>query len=196
MKVLLVAEGKHERGKEDRDGALETLVRRLHRDISQCDLDRVSSKGIHAHHGKGQGYFKKAIRWILEAEKRDYDAIVLVIDQDNAPERVQEITKAQNDQQVTLLRRALGVAIRTFDAWMLADEQALTRVLGCDVPTQRSPEEMSNTKGVCTQLLNKSRMAMSQSELYAFVAHEADISTLEQRCSKGFAPFAQRVRSL
>src|SRR5262245_10831516 len=153
MKVLLVAEGKHERGKEDRDGALETLVCRLHQGISQCDLDRVSRNDIHIHYGRGQGYFKKALRWILEAEKCGYDAIVLIIDQDNAPERVQEITKAQNDQRVTLLRRALGVAIRTFDAWMLADEQALTHVLGYAVSPQRSPEEMSDAKGMCTQLL-------------------------------------------
>ena len=195
MRVLLVAEGQHERGKEDRDGALETLVRRLHQDITHCDLDRVSRKDIHAHHGKGQGYFKKELRWIREAEKRGYDAIVLVIDQDNVPERVQEITNAQNAQLVTL-RRALGVAIRTFDAWMLADEQALTRVLGYAVSPQRSPEDVSDAKGVCTQLLDKSPMAVSQSEFYAFVAREADMSTLTRQCPKGFAPFAQRVSSL
>jgi len=195
VRVLLVAEGQHERGKEDRDGALETLVRRLHQDIIQCDLDRVSRKDIHAHHGKGQGYFKKALRWIREAEKRGYDAIVLVIDQDNAPERVQEITRAQNEPPITL-RRALGVAIRTFDAWILADTQALTRVLGYAVSPQHYPEDVSDAKGVCTQLLGKSPMAMSQSEFYAFVAREADMSTLERQCSKGFAPFAQRVRSL
>ena len=195
MRVLLVAEGKHERGKEDRDGALETLVRRLHQDIIQCDLDRMSRKDIHVHRGKGQGYFKKALQWIREAEKRGYDAIVLVIDQDNATERVQEITKAQNDQLVAL-RRALGVAIRTFDAWMLADEQALTRVLGYAVLPQRSPEEMSDAKGVCAQLLGNSRTVMSQSECYAAVAREADLGTLERQCAKGFAPFAQRVRSL
>jgi hypothetical protein len=180
---------------EDRDGALEILVRRLHQDISQCDLDRVSRKDIHAHHGKGQGYFKKALRWILEAEKRGYDAIVLVIDQDNVPERLQEITRAQHHQLVTL-RRALGVAIRTFDAWMLADEQALTRVLGYSVSPQRAPEDVSDAKSVCTQLLSKSLTAMSQSEFYAFVAREADLSTLTRQCSKGFAPFAERVRSL
>lgn len=195
MRVLLVAEGQHEQGKEDRDGALETLVRRLCRDITQCDLDRVSRKDIHAHHGKGQGYFKKALRWIQEAKKRAYDAVVLVIDQDNVPERVQEITKAQNAQVVTL-RRALGVAIRTFDAWMLADEQALSRVLGYTVSPQRSPEDVSDAKGVCAQLLDKSPMAMSQSEFYAFVAREADMNALERQCSKEFAPFAQRVRSL
>jgi hypothetical protein len=190
-----VAEGQHERGKEDRDGALETLVRRLREDITQCDLDRVSRKDIHAHHGKGQGYFKKALRWIREAEKRGYDAIVLVIDQDNVPERVQEITRAQNAQLVTL-HRALGVAIRTFDAWMLADAQALTRILGYAVSPQRSPEDVSDAKGVCTQLLGKSPMVMSQSEFYAFVAREADMSMLIRQCPKGFGSFAQRVRSL
>jgi hypothetical protein len=49
---------------------------------------------------------------------------------------------------------------------------------------------------VCAQLLGKSPMAMSQSEFYAFVAREADMNTLTRQCSKGFAPFAQRVRSL
>jgi len=195
VRVLLVAEGKHERAKEDRDGALETLVRRLHRGICQCDLDRVSRNDIHAHHGKGQGYFKKALRWMLHAKELGYDAIVLVIDQDNVLKRVQEITDAQNDQRVTL-RRALGVAIRTFDAWMLADERALTRVLGYAVSTQRSPEEMSDAKGVCAQLLGNSPTAMSQSECYAAVAREADLCTLERQYATGFAPCAQRVRYL
>ena len=195
MRVLLVAEGKHERGQEDREGALETLIRRLHQGIIQCDLDRVSRKDIHAHHGKGQGYLKKALRWILEAEKRGYDALVLVIDQDNVLRRVQEITAAQNDQRFAL-RRALGVAIRTFDAWMLADEQALSRVLGFAVALQRSPEEISEAKEVCAQLLGNSPTTMSQSEFYASVAREADIDTLERRCTRGFAPFAQRVRAL
>ena len=196
MKVLLVAEGKHERGREDRDGALEILVRRLHQGICQCDLDRVSRNDIHVHRGKGQGYFKKALRWILEAEKRGYDAIILIIDQDNVPERVQEIADAQNEQRITLLRRALGVAIRTFDAWMLADEQALTRVLGYTVSPQRSLEERSDAKEVCAQLLSNSPTTMSQSAFYAFVARETEISTLERRCANGFAPFPQRVRSL
>ena len=132
---------------------------------------------------------------MLHAKELGYDAIVLVIDQDNVLKRVQEITDAQNDQRVTL-RRALGVAIRTFDAWMLADERALTRVLGYAVSTQRSPEEMSDAKGVCAQLLSNSSTTMSQSEFYASVARDTDISTLERRCAMGFAPFAQRVRSL
>ena len=107
----------------------------------------------------------------------------------------EQITEAQNDQRVTL-RRALGVAIRAFDAWMLAEERALTRVLGYAVSPQRSPEEMSDAKGVCAQLLASSPTAMSQSECYAAMALAADLGTLARQCSQGFAPFAQRVRSL
>ena len=62
------------------------------------------------------------------------------------------------------LRRVLGVAIRAFDAWMLTDERAVTRVLGYVVPMQHSPEEKSDAKSMCALLLRQSQAAMSQSE--------------------------------
>jgi hypothetical protein len=116
MKILLVGEGRHELA-----GALPALVQRFTSTDIQYDLDRVSRNDIHAHHGRGGGYFKKALRWIREAEKRGYDALILLIDEDNRPERTREIDDAQDHSTVTALPRALGVAIRTFDAWMLAD---------------------------------------------------------------------------
>ncbi len=195
MKVLLVAEGPHEMGKGEEGGALEILIRRLHQGIIQCDLDRVSRKDIHTYHGKGGGYFKRAMGWLLYAKEKEYDALILVIDQDKYPERVQEFTDAQNNNMVSL-RRALGVAIRTFDAWMLADEQALTRVLSYVIPRQRNPEEIRGGKGVCAQLLEQSKINMSQSDLYSTVAREADIDTMKERCPQGFAPFAERVSDL
>ncbi|MCZ6680318.1 MAG: hypothetical protein O7E52_24065 [Candidatus Poribacteria bacterium] len=196
MKVLLVSEGKHELGTHERQGALEVLVRRLHQNVQQCVPDKVSRNDIHAHHGKGQGYFKKALRWMMEAKKCEYDALILVIDQDTHPERVRELTEAQGEYVLASLPRALGVAILTFDAWMLADEQALTRALGYTVHPQRNPEITRDAKGVCAQLLTDSKGEMSQSELYSAVAGQAAIGTMENRCRKGFAPFAERVRAL
>lgn len=102
MKVLLVSEGKHELGTAEGEGALEILIGRLRQDIIQCDRDRVSRKDIHVYHGKGKGYFKKAMSWLLHAEEKEYDALILVIDQDKYPERVQEFTDAQNNN--TILR--------------------------------------------------------------------------------------------
>lgn len=94
------------------------------------------------------------------------------------------------------LRRALGVAIRTFDAWMLADEQALTHALGYNVQRQRNPETIHDAKRVCEELLNQSKMNLSQSSFYADVAREADMDTMKERCPQGFAPFAKRVSDL
>lgn len=190
MKVLLVGEGPNEL-----DGALETLVRRLGLADAEIDTDQVKCSDIHAHHGKGQGYFKRAVRWILEAKKRGYDALVLVIDRDNRPERLQEFERAQQ-QYPPAIRRALGVAIRTFDAWMLADERALTKVLGCAVSRQQNPETIAKPKDLIREILDTSDQSMATSEAYAAIANLVDMHVLETRCKRGFAPFAGRVREL
>ena len=91
MRTLIVAEGKHER-----EGALLTLVSRLATTELQCESDRVSRKDIHAHHGKGPGYKKKAIRWLREAEKQGYEAVVFLIDEDGHAGRIQQIDEAQD----------------------------------------------------------------------------------------------------
>ncbi|MCH8296412.1 hypothetical protein IH992_35480, partial [Candidatus Poribacteria bacterium] len=53
--------------------------------------------------------------------------------------------------------------------------------------------EVRDAKERCAELLTNS---MAQNEFYAAVAAEAKIDTLEEQCPKGFAPFAERVRSL
>jgi hypothetical protein len=188
MKVLLVSEGKHELG-----GALEALVRRLAASELELHHAKVSEGSIHTHRGKGQGFYKRAVRWLLEARKRGYEAIALVIDEDGHPERAAELTEAQQYSGVDF-PRAFGIAIQAFDAWMLADERALTSVLGCPVHRQPAPEDLANPKQACRDLLAASNESFSQTEMYARIAALVDLSLLEERCAKGFAPFADRVR--
>lgn len=190
MRALCVSEGKHERS-----GALGALVSRLRPTEMPCDQDDVKRNDIHAHHGQGQGYFKRAIRWLLEARSRGYDALILLIDQDGCPERVTQIEDAQN-RQLGVARRALGVAIQTFDAWMLADETALTQTLGTNVERQPQPEKTLTPKQRCAELLETAPNSMPQSEMYARVAKAASLDILCERCPQGFAPFAERVRAL
>lgn len=190
MKVLLVSEGKHELS-----GSLETLVRRLSRHELEIDLTDVHRNDIHTHRGKGQGFFKRAIRWLLEARKRGYDGIVLVIDEDGQAERVKEIADAQNYAS-SELRRTFGVAIRTFDAWMLANEQALTAALGCPIQRQPTPEDVKDPKQACKDLRDACEADLSQTQMYVRIAELVELSLLEERCPRGFAPFAERVRQL
>ncbi len=190
IKALIVSEGPHESG-----GALEVLVTRLATSELRCEPERMACQEIHAHHGKGQGFFKRAIRWLLEARKRGFDALILVVDEDGQSGRVRDIAAAQAYENVSL-RRALGVAIRTFDAWMLADERALTTVLRYQVARQPAPENNMDPKQACADLQVRGEHGMTQTQMYAAVAAHVDIGTLEQRCPRGFAPFAKRVRGL
>jgi hypothetical protein len=192
MKVLLVSEGEHEAS-----GALESLVMRTLPRIVSCTWDRVSNNRIETQHSKGQGFLKRAVRWMREARKRGFDALVLVVDEDGNRRRVQEMNEAQNEDRITgTFPRALGVAIRTFDAWMLADERALSSILDAVIPTQAAPEDLTDPKAACADLLGASSCGLSQREFYAKVAKIADLLRLEQRCPKGFGVFAARLKKL
>jgi hypothetical protein len=188
MRVLVVAEGKHEQS-----GALENLLKRLGGDNSVFEFDRVSNKRIHAFHGKG--YFKRAFRWLKEAEKKGVDAIILLIDEDGKRERIEQIQEAQ-DSLLSQLPRAMGVAIRMFDAWMLADEKALTEVLDYKINRQTNPETIPNPKQVCEELLTNSQIQIPQREMYARVSCKINIEILCDRCQSGFKPFATYVRNI
>lgn len=188
IKALIVSEGPHDRAVED-------LIRRLVTSPLEADHDRVSNPLIHTHHGKGQGFFKRLVRWIREAKRRGYDALVLVIDRDGDPERVRQVDRAQ-EYTVVEFPRALGVAIESFDAWMLADEKALSAVLGYSVARQKSPESIGKPKQACEHLLASSSLDLPQRDMYRAICDAVDIGKLTRRCPKGFRPFAARVRAL
>lgn len=190
MKVLLVSEGKHESG-----GSLAALVERLLAGPCEFDWRRMSDNTLHVHQGTGPRLRKRAAAWIAQAERDGYDAIVLVVDQDGKLERGKQLEDAQGDANLSL-PRALGIAIRTFDAWILADETALSMVLQFTVPTQSDPESNPAPKADCAKLLKQSCEVIGQAEMYAKVAQVARLEVLERRCPKGFAVFALRVRVL
>ena len=190
MRVLVVAEGKHELS-----GALENLLKRLGGESSTFDYDRVSNDTIHAFHGIGNGYFRRALRWLIEAEKRGVDALIFLIDEDGRRERIEQIQDAQ-DSSLSQFPRAMGVAIRTFDAWMLADEKALTEVLDYNINKQADPETIRNPKHVCAELLAGSQIQIAQREMYARVSCKINLDILCDRCQSGFRPFATYVRNI
>lgn len=190
MRVLLVSEGKHES-----EGAAETIVRRLSDRISDIEHDRLSRSSLRALFGRRQGYFKRALRWMLEARRRGFDAVVILVDQDRHPERVKDFDDAQDNTTIPF-PRAIGVAIRTFDAWMLADEQAISRTLSQPVDRQRSPEILKDPKSVCANLLAGSATYLSLSQMYSKIAEIMNLEIVSERCPQGFSPFAKRVSAL
>jgi hypothetical protein len=190
MRVLLVAEGPSEP-----NGALQSLVCRLRgQNIDfRCELMKDRKVKVHVARGKGGGFTKRALAWLRFAVQEKADALVLLIDEDNKIERHQEIDAAQ-ESGVFALPRAMGVAIRTFDAWMLADEAALARVLGGPINRQKDPESIRDPKAVFNDLAKD--VDVDASQLYARVAETVDLAGLRSRCPNGFGPFAERVEAL
>jgi len=197
MKILVVSEGKHELGDAGHEGALVVLVRRTLTQSADFVTERISDPKVRVHwrRGEGQGFVKRSLAWIRFAERHSCDALVLVIDQDGYAEREREIAAAQSDARLTL-PRALGVAIRTFDAWMLADERALSQVLCRETSRQKDPEGIRDPKHTCRELLDGSGNPMSQAEFYAAVANAVNIELVSERCPRGFSPFADRIHEL
>lgn len=197
MKILVVSEGKHELGDAEHEGALIVLVRRALTKPAEFVAERVSDPKVRVHwrRGEGQGFLKRPLAWLRFAERNGFNALLLVSDQDGSQERAREIAAAQSDGRVPL-PRALGVAVRTFDAWMLADEQALSQVLGREVSRQKDPEGIRDPKHVCRQLLDSGGNPMSQAEFYAAVSNLANLKFVAERCPRGFAPLADRIRGL
>jgi hypothetical protein len=194
VKVLLVAEGLHEHG-----GALEKLVRRLANPPPNVEFIsmKVSDPVIRTHllRGKGPRLTKRALRWINYAESEHCDAIVILVDEDGDPRRRAHLDLAQ-DETGLRLRRALGVAVRTFDAWILADERALSMALGRTIDRQKNPEDIKDPKSAFRDLLDAEYVDSRPRDVYAAVMETVDIDLLAERCPRGFAPFASRVRSL
>ena len=130
--------------------------------------------------------------WIRRAENEKYDAIVIVVDQDNAPDRRKGLDAAQADNRLSL-PRAIGLAVKSFDAWMLADEVAISAAIGKTVHKQKKPEDHKDPKDTMRGIVTD---CDAMTDLYAKIADQANIEMLCKSCPKGFAPFHDRLTRL
>lgn len=195
MKVLVVSEGVHELGDDQTRGALVVLVDRLLDGAAELVPVEFNDARVTVHPGKGDGMMKRALSWLRYAQNEKYDALVVVIDHDGDNKRIRSISDAQ-ENPIFNLPRAMGVAIQKFDAWILADEKALSQVLGVPINCQPDPEELRDPKARFAELKELGTTDDSGRALYAKVCKQVDLDLLARRCPRGFKPFGDRVRRL
>lgn len=192
MRLLIVSEGPHEL-----HGALPRLVERLLESDIAFETAEVRSRRVRRHDrpGRSEEYEKGLVAWIVEAHDRGFDGVIVVVDEDGKQERHSGADAAQAFAGLPM-PRAIGVAIRTFDAWMIADEKAWSKLLDRPVDRPPDPEKMRRPKDHARDLQASAAGSDRLRELYAAVAKAADLAVIEERCTSGFAPFADRVRAL
>lgn len=195
--VLIVAEGEHELSGGTADAALPILVRRL---LGEGVDLRPTSKRIrelsgHTHSGRGNPLARKFIGIMRLAEREGYDAVVILIDQDDDRSRHQAATVAQ-ETAYTSFPRAVGIAVRTFDAWFLADHTALSNVFCTSISMQPDPEATSHPKHMVMGFNDTNGGDSRLRDLYSMMAAVVDLRMLKERCPQGFGVFADRVAAL
>jgi len=99
---------------------------------------------------------------------------------------------------------AVGVAIEKFEAWLLADEKALSRVLEVPNPNgvSRSPETLKgkggapdDAKGVFAERVAQGgKRHVPPEELAYQIVAQMDLDVVERRCPKGFGLFRREVK--
>lgn len=212
MRILVISEGNNELGishgkrelshvgDDAASGALIRLVERvlsprhppMSVNIEWRDIRKMGSITPKDWGTGGADYQRKAMSWIRKAQNEQFDAIVIVVDQDDAPDRRNGLDAAQADNRL-LLPRAIGLAVKSFDAWMLADEQAISNAIGRTVQRQKSPEDHKAPKNTMLGIVADSS---AMTDTYAKIADEVNIETLCTRCPKGFRPFRDRLAKL
>ncbi len=145
--------------------------------------------------GKFPNYAKRLIGWLRYADQKGYDALILVVDQDGDADRETGVNFAQQSAAFNI-RRAFGLAIRAFDAWMLADEQTVSRAFSQTVHRQPDPETLQSPKQHFENLMSSHKCPTSQTATYIAICQQLSVDILTSRCPIGFAKFRQRVEAL
>lgn len=220
MKMLLVSEGPRDIGRSrthDGDaaspaGALTVLVRRLlgehfRREIHGWEIDCSELARVHEHSGGVSGFARKVQLAVVVAAARGYSCAAVVVDRDGPANsgRIGELRKgrelAEGHHKDLADHTALGVAVETVEAWLLADEWGINEALHPTPPaTECSPESLGGRRDTAehpkTRFLSLvGTTGRTPAEAYDLVASAVRLDVVERACPQGFAPFATELRT-
>ena len=148
VSILLVAEGPHELGRSGEEFApadapppLAVLVKRLTNAAGNVRfVCRQSRSVLNMHRGKMMSRMGKKVysaMWFARhGHSETLDAVVFLSDRDGPTNksRLSQMRQGRDDRGATPVPCAIGVAVETFDAWMIADTNAI-QAAGGDAAT-------------------------------------------------------------
>jgi len=206
-RIAVFSEGRHDLGSEldvelDRS-ALPALPRLVDRRIDQPDDTVYVCRSFHKTKrvlgGTTPKLAKKVARALREASGGKFSSVVIVVDRDRDPDRTRQLRQGRDLLEYQGLPPcAVGTAVETFDAWMIADPNAVEAAGGDKGKCHASPESLDGTEDRGRHPKSYAAAAFGGvdglSVKYAAVARHLRIDYLERCCPQGFAPFAAEVR--
>jgi Domain of unknown function (DUF4276) len=218
--VVLYIEGKHDEtslptlilrilkyhGKNDAENEFEFTTKR-HKEND----NKIQGRGAARVHGKWgastetkiSGYQKKILSMLKEAEENSFDYVVFLIDQDGYADRTRDAREILQDKWVLKkfthipdIPSVISVAIEALDAWVLTDEEALSKVTGQIIPKQKEPENFKgNPKNVCQKILEDSKKELSLSNFYKEIFENLNVKNAE-KSSKSLEDFSEQIKKV
>ncbi|HLP88291.1 MAG TPA: DUF4276 family protein [Nostocaceae cyanobacterium] len=228
VRIGLIAEGEAEQGKSipyikpqdggkvidrNNEGALHTLIRRELANIGFSDCDFVQRHPLATEVKRRVGHSildKKYLSQIVSVWKpEEVDLIVIVVDADDVlEERQQKLSKAlatirdnhldANEQPISD-RSTAGLAIRNFEAWLLADIQTVSTILGVEIAQISNLEDINNTKDILEQAITKSNYLAEENnnqrplQIRWKLAFDIDLDIIKTVCPNGYATFINNL---
>lgn len=212
MRVRVVSEGMLDTGDGIRLGAVGVLVKRLlseklGREVADWEIEGDRLPRTHERSQDVRGYERKVDLAIQAAAADGCSSVAIVVDRDRTAGR-QRLDLLEAGRQLAVQRgdtlaerTAVGVAVETVEAWLLADERALNEALRLAPPTGSIQAPESLTGGPKTEHHPKEKLRAllercrtEQKGSYEAVAEQVTLEQVELRCPVGFAPFAAEVR--
>jgi len=206
LRVLIIGEGRHELGTSDGDpgpegqlGALPRLVHRLLGNPESIEYDCRSLRSVMHVRGKARNGFARKVKGAMRtAMLEGHDGVVVVIDRDREPdrERIGALRDGRDSMQADVpVPCAVGTAVETFDAWMIADLTAVRAAKGDQARIPTNPESLAGKEGTGTHPKDLAALIFGAglARAYSTVAENADFEVLKQTCPQGFTPFAAEV---
>jgi hypothetical protein len=187
-RVLVLGDGKHEvgdksapRSAQGSEPALLCLVRRLLDSPQSFALEGDLFRTTAAAHRRGRNkYMKKTISAIRRAKSEGFAGLAIVIDRDGYRDR-ERIDALHEGREATegepSLPCALGCAVESFDAWMLADRSAIAAAGGNVDALPAHPEDMARPKEDADSVFG-TVAGSGLGACYAQVAVSADLDLL------------------
>ncbi|NQT85152.1 DUF4276 family protein [bacterium] len=148
----------------------------------------------------------QAAKFVRECVRAGAGAAVVLVDRDRTQrgKRHRALVHQREELRKFLsIPFAVGVAVETIEAWLLADEMALCRVLGLPNPSEPMgrPEDLCGGAGTVTHpkmvLSNYLARAVDRDAIFRdwaiSIGRNADLDVIADRCPQGFARFREDV---
>ena len=125
---------------------------------------------------------------LKDLEREDIDLIILVKDNDNhnTNDFYKRLEKMASNIRTKLI---IAIPVQALEAWLLADENALSKVFGKTINRVKSPEKYKKPKSILQKIAHPDVPTRNH---YKLIAQSLSISILQRRC-KSFYRFKKSL---